>query len=149
MTPEEKKRLFEKVETQLIVDEDLRLMPYRCPAGKLTIGVGRNLEDNGITREEAYYLCHNDVDTCHRQLSLAIPFYDRLPSDKKEILLNMCFNMGLTRLQGFRRMLAAMAVRDWESAAHEMEDSDWARQVGIRAKRLINKMRNNSPQPPL
>lgn len=141
MTPEEKKSLFEKVETQLIVDEDLRLMPYRCPAGKLTIGVGRNLEDNGITREEAYYLCRNDVDQCHRQLSLALPFYDRLPFEKKEVLLNMCFNMGLTKLQGFRRMLAAMAVKDWESAAKEMADSDWARQVGIRAKRLIGKMR--------
>lgn len=141
MTPEEKKQLFEKVETQLIVDEDLRLMPYRCPAGKLTIGVGRNLEDNGITRAEAYYLLRNDVDTCHRQLSLAIPFYDRLPFEKKEILLNMCFNMGLTKLQGFKRMLAAMAVNDWESAAHEMANSAWAMQVGDRARRLIEKMR--------
>ena len=143
MTPEEKKRLFEKVETQLIVDEDLRLMPYKCPAGKLTIGVGRNLEDNGITREEAYYLLRNDLDTCHRQLSLTIPFYDRLPSDKKEILLNMGFNMGLTRLQGFKRMLAAMAVNDWDEAAHEMANSAWARQVGGRAKRLIGKMRGD------
>lgn len=141
MTPEEKKSLFDKVETQLVVDEGLRLRPYRCPAGKLTIGVGRNLADNGITREEAYYLCRNDVDTCHGQLSLAVPFYDRLPSDKKEILLNMCFNLGLTRLQGFRRMLAAMAVNDWESAAKEMADSDWAKQVGDRAKRLMEKMR--------
>mgnify|MGYP001563460022 CR=1 FL=1 len=141
MTPQEKKLLFEKVETQLIVDEDLRLKPYRCPAGKLTIGVGRNLEDNGITREEAYYLLRNDVDICHKQLSLKVPFYDRLPSDKKEILLNMCFNMGLTRLQGFRRMLAAMALNDWESAATEMADSNWAKQVGDRAKRLINKMK--------
>ena len=142
MTPEEKKALFDKVETQLIVDEDLRLMPYRCPAGKLTIGVGRNLEDNGITREEAYYLLRNDLDTCHRQLSLAIPFYDRLPSEKKEILLNMCFNMGLTRLQGFKRMLAAMAVNNWDEAAREMENSAWAKQVGDRAKRLIRKMRS-------
>lgn len=141
MNPEEKKRLFEKVETQLVFDEGLRLMPYRCPAGKLTIGVGRNLEDNGITREEAYYLLRNDVDICHRQLSVAIPFYDRLPSGKKEILLNMCFNMGLTRLQGFKRMLAAMAVNNWDEAAHEMENSDWAKQVGDRAKRLIEKMR--------
>lgn len=129
------------METQLIVDEDLRLMPYKCPAGRLTIGVGRNLEDNGITREEAYYLLRNDVDKCHRQLSLTIPFYDRLPSDKKEILLNMCFNMGLTRLLGFKRMLAAMATNNWEEAAHEMANSAWARQVGDRARRLMEKMR--------
>lgn len=141
MTTEEKKALFDKVETQLIVDEDLRLKPYRCPAGKLTIGVGRNIEDNGITRQEAYYLLRNDVDQCHRQLSLTIPFYDRLPSDKKEILLNMCFNMGINRLLAFKRMLAAMAVNDWESAAHEMEDSAWARQVQDRARRLMEKMR--------
>ena len=141
MTPGEKARLFEKVETQLIVDEDLRLKPYRCPAGKLTIGVGRNLEDNGITRAEAYYLLRNDVDQCHRQLSLAIPFYDRLPSEKKEILLNMCFNMGLTRLLGFKRMLAAMAVNKWDEAAHEMGNSKWAFQVVDRARRLMEKMR--------
>lgn len=149
MTPTEKKRLFEKVETQLIVDEDLKLVPYRCPAGKLTIGIGRNLEDKGITREEAYYLCRNDINECHRQLSLTFPFYDRLPFEKKEILLNMCFNMGLPRLQGFKRMLAAMAVNKWDEAAKEMKKSDWARQVGVRAERLINKMKINSPQPPL
>lgn len=143
MPTEEIKKLFDKVETQLIVDEDLRLMPYRCPAGKLTIGVGRNLEDNGITREEAYYLLRNDIDRCHRQLSLKLPFYDRLPSDKKEILLNMCFNMGLNKLLGFKRMLAAMAVNNWDAAAHEMADSAWAGQVGDRARRLIGKMRGN------
>lgn len=141
MNPDEKKRLFDKVETQLIVDEDLRLTPYKCPAGKLTIGVGRNLEDNGITRAEAYHLLRNDVDQCHRLLSLAIPFYDRLPFDKKEILLNMCFNMGLTTLLTFKRMLAAMAVNNWDEAAHEMGRSDWAKQVGVRAKRLIEKMK--------
>lgn len=141
MTPVEKKRLFEKVETQLIVDEDLRLTPYKCPAGKLTIGVGRNLEDNGITREEAYYLLRNDVDACHRQLFLTIPFYDRLPSEKKEVLLNMCFNMGLTRLLEFKKMLAAMALNKWDDAAHEMANSAWAFQVVDRAKRLMEKMR--------
>lgn len=141
MTPEEKKALFEKVETQLIVDEDLRLTPYKCPAGKLTIGVGRNLEDNGITREEAYFLLRNDVSQCHRQLSITFPFYDRLPSEKKEILLNMCFNMGINNLLKFKRMLAAMAVNNWSEAAHEMANSKWAFQVQDRARRLIEKMR--------
>ena len=133
--------MIDKIKNDLIRDEGLKLYPYKCTAGKLTIGVGRNIEDNGITKDEAMYLLGNDIARCQAELSKAISFYDRLDDSKKSILINMCFNMGISRLIGFKRMLAAMAIGDWATAAHEMANSTWAFQVGDRAKRLMEQMR--------
>jgi lysozyme len=62
----------------LVQDEGLRLKTYRCTAGKLTIGVGRNLDDNGITREEAFYLLNNDIAAVHADLTRKFPWYGSL-----------------------------------------------------------------------
>src|SRR4030066_301072 len=105
--------MIDKIKNDLIRDEGLKLYPYKCTAGKLTIGVGRNIEDSGITRDEAMYLLRNDIIRCQSELSKSISFYDRLDDSKKAILINMCFNMGISRLIGFKRMLAAMAIGDW------------------------------------
>lgn len=125
---------------QLQRHEGLRLKPYHCTAGKLTIGYGRNLEDRGITEEEAGFMLDNDIDEVVSELE-RMPLYLSLNPVRRTVLANMCFNLGLTRLLGFRRMLGALADKDWDRAADEMLDSVWARQVGNRAVELSELMR--------
>jgi lysozyme len=127
--------------TEMLVDhEGLRLKPYRCTAGKLTIGVGRNLDDRGISPDEALYLLRNDIEISRRELSAAFPWFDKLDSVRQCVLIDMCVNLGLTRLQGFRNTLALIGVGKYEAAAVEMLDSKWAQQVGNRARRLSGMM---------
>ncbi|SMH59498.1 glycoside hydrolase family protein [Azospirillum agricola] len=131
-----------KLKADLIRDEDLRLKPYRCTAGKLTIGVGRNLEDVGIVREEAMLLLDNDIARITADLDRALPWWRTLSEPRRRALANMGFNLGIDRLRGFRKMLAALEAGDCARAALEAEDSLWARQVGGRAARIIGAIRN-------
>ena len=126
----------ERLEQQLINDEALRLRPYECSAGKLTIGVGRNLEDVGRTEEEAIHLLRNDLKRVYGELKSNFFWFERMDPMRQEVLMNMCFNLGISRLKGFVNMLGACAVKDYKLAATEMMDSRWAKQVGSRAVRL-------------
>ena len=123
-------------------DEGLRLKPYRCTAGKLTIGYGRNLEDRGITIEEAEYLLSNDIEIVCKNLSMRLSFFDDLDPVRKSALINMCFNLGLSGLMGFKKMLRAIEQSDYEQAAVEALNSRWANQVGDRAVRIADKIKN-------
>lgn len=136
---------FKRLIAMLERHEGLRLKPYRCPAGKLTIGVGRNLEDAGISREEAYFLLNNDI---YRALAIAQEFlgrevWEKLSAPRQEVLVNMAFNLGAGGLAKFKRMRQAIIAGDYEKAAREMLDSNWARQVGSRATELAQIMRTN------
>ena len=134
--------LLERIKEQLLRHEDLRLKPYRCTAGKLTIGIGRNLDDCGISQTEAYVLLENDIQNCERQLLDEIPeIYNGLDEVRKLVLLNMCFNLGIGGLLGFNNTLAFIAAGDWERAANGMLASKWAKQVGRRAIELSELMR--------
>ena len=125
---------------QLLQHEGLRLKPYRCSAGKLTIGIGRNIEDVGITEEEALVLLGNDISRVIAELDLNIPAFSNLDEIRKRVLVDMGFNLGIGRLKKFRRMLAALEAGDYAQAAVEMMDSRWARQVGSRAGKLKKMM---------
>ncbi len=125
----------------LITHEGLRLKPYRDTVGKLTIGVGRNLDDVGITEEEALYLLKNDIRRTINFLSAVLPFWYRLSETRKIALIDMCFNLGGRRFMGFRKMRRALEEGDYERAAEEMLDSKWAGQVGRRAEELAEMMR--------
>lgn len=127
--------------TLLIADEGLRLKPYRCPAGKLTIGVGRNLTDKGISKAEAYIMLQNDMDEVEDALDRILPWWRGLSEGRQQALLNMCFNLGINGLLGFRRMLAALQGGDYMAAADEMLASKWAAQVGDRAQRIAKMTR--------
>ena len=126
----------ETLKGELIVDEDLRLKPYRCPAGKLTIGVGRNLDDRGITEAEAIMLLDNDIAIIEAELDHALPWWRTLPDAPARALANMAFNMGVPRLLGFHRMLEALQRGDYTTASREARNSQWAKQVGIRSLRM-------------
>jgi lysozyme len=126
---------------QLILHEGIRLEPYRDTAGKLTIGVGRNLTDRGISREEAEHLLDNDIREHSDQLFQALPWIASLDEIRQRVLLDMAFNMGVPGLLKFRNTLRAVKEGRYKDAAQGMEASLWYRQTTSRAQRLVQMMR--------
>jgi lysozyme len=141
--------------------EGLRLEVYQDSLGIDTIGVGRNLQDRGITKEELYaldipsintvyehgiteadaaYLLENDVQIVEEELLRAHPCVDSLDSVRQLVLVDMAFNMGVPRLCKFKKMWAAIHEEDFRTAAKEMLDSRWAIQVKLRATKLAHAM---------
>ena len=112
-----------KIEDLLIKHEDLKLKPYICPAGHLTIGVGRNIEENGISEDEAMYLLRNDIIRVEKELKEIFPDFDELPYNVKLVLIDMDFNLGKTRFLTFKKMIQAVKNRDWEAMIKEMKNS--------------------------
>lgn len=125
---------------QLDVDEGRRKKPYRDTEGILSIGVGRNLEERGLRDDEIDLLLANDVREAIAEARKLFPNFDELDDVRQEVLANMAFNLGLTRLAGFKRFRAAVRAGNWALAAREMLDSKWAAQVGARAQRLATAM---------
>lgn len=126
---------------QLIEHEGMELMPYRCTAEKLTIGVGRNIEDRGISEDEARYLLANDIAIVEEEILKRQPMVATLDSVRQRVLVDMAFNLGMPTLMKFQNMWDAIEEEDWDEAAAQMLDSRWARQVGRRAERLADAMR--------
>ncbi len=127
---------IEYMKSELRRDEGLRLKPYRDTVGKMTLGVGRNLDDVGITAEEADYLLENDIGRAMADLDRNLPWWRGLSEARQRALVNMAFNLGLPRLLGFKGMLAALQAGDYAAAAREAIDSKWAKQIGARAQRI-------------
>lgn len=127
--------------SELTADEGLRLKPYECTAGKLTIGIGRNIEDKGISKKEAEYLLNNDIDEVISQLDAKLPWWRNMTDARQRVLCNMCFNLGISGLLYFKNTLASMQARKYDDAAKGMLSSLWAKQVGARAQRLAKMMR--------
>jgi len=121
---------------QLTRDEGLRLHPYTDTAGKLTIGIGRNLTDDGISEPEAELLLSNDIAVASSRLEEAFPWTSGLDDVRRAALINMTFNMGVGGLAEFKLFLAAAQVGNWTEARNQMLDSAWATEVGPRAVRL-------------
>jgi len=124
------------LQEQLVRDEGVRLRIYQDTSGKWTIGVGRNLSDDGISNDEAMMLLENDIDAATKSLETSIPWTMALDTVRLSALINMCFNMGIGGLLQFRNFLAAMQQGNWTEARNEMLDSAWAAEVGSRAQRL-------------
>jgi lysozyme len=127
--------------SQLRRDEGIRSHPYTDTEGKLTIGVGRNLTDKGLSQREIDFLLGNDVNEMLEGLQSRLPWFAALDPARQGVILNMAFNMGIAGLDGFPRFLQAVAQGNWETAADEMRDSLWAKEVGERAVRLEQQMR--------
>ena len=125
---------------QLKQHEGVRSHVYECPMGYLTIGVGRNVDPNGglgLSDDEIDYLLENDIRRCEKELDRFSWFAD-MDVVRQDALINMCFNLGFTRLLKFKNMLAALAEGKYELAAAEALDSKWAKQVGQRAKDIAH-----------
>ncbi|AZZ99115.1 MULTISPECIES: glycoside hydrolase family protein [Pseudoalteromonas] len=124
---------------QIKKHEGFRRFPYYCTAGKLTIGYGRNLEQNGIAEEEAEQLLAQDVANAQAGVRRRVDT-SYCNEARQAVLTNMAFNLGVQGLLGFSNMLDAVQNGDFERAALEMLDSRWARQVPERAQELAQQM---------
>ena len=139
---------------QLRRHEGLRLKPYQCSGDppKWTIGFGRNIQDNGISQEEAEIMLLNDLKMVEEELNGHV-WYDGLSETRKAVLQNMSFNIGFPTLKKFFNFLGCLTNNDFEGASKEMlvgsdgvSESKWASQVGKRAYELAEQMRTDQWQ---
>jgi len=126
---------LDRVRKRLIEEEGLKLKLYHCTAGKLTIGVGRNVEDRGITHDTAMQMLDEDIDICVGELEKNISWFEDAPTKIQEVLIDLCFNMGINRLMGFVKTLHKLKTGAYREAAEELLDSRYASSVPNRAKR--------------
>lgn len=142
---------MEEIIERLKKHEGLSLVPYKCKAGYLTIGYGRNLVSNPITEEEkkvvgdcahgitkngALFLLKNDIYRTFNACWKAFPFWKNLDDERQYALLDMAFNIGIYGLLKFKKMIAAMEIGDYQGAAKEVLHSKYALDVGKRALKI-------------
>lgn len=130
---------YHRVIEQIKQHEGLKLKPYHCTSGKLTIGYGRNLEAKGISKGEAESMLLSDIAEVEEKL-VRTGFLSGLNDARKAVLINMAFQLGFNGLSKFRNMLAAVQSEQYALAASEMLDSLWAKQTPNRAKELSEQM---------
>ena len=137
-------------------DEGFRATAYQCSADKWTAGYGRNLESKGLTKLEVICLLSGDgcltkekaeawlradiAEVTVECAELGI-WYHSLNDSRKLVILNMVFNLGMRRFLGFKRMIVCLKDCDFTGASREMLNSRWAVQVGRRATRLAQEMK--------
>ena len=132
------------IEQELIEEEGLSLEPYKDSLGNLTIGVGHLIKSNCgiISLEYAGKLLAEDIKEARNQCKKNIPFFGCLDEVRQYVLIDMCFNLGIGKLLGFKKMLLALENKNYVVASAEMKNSLWHKQVGSRAVKLENCMRN-------
>jgi len=119
---------------------------YKCTADKWTIGVGRNLEDVGLSEDEIDYLLQNDIERTKNLIERYMPWYNDLDEVRQEALINFVFNVGIGTAMKFKNAMAALEAHDYDTAAIEMMDSNWAKQVGNRAIEVTEMIRTGEYQ---
>jgi lysozyme len=112
-----------------------RHIVYDCPAGHATIGIGRNVSESGLGLSdiEVEFMLEEDIARCAKELGGAFNWFSDLNEARRDAIIDLVFNIGLTRLNGFKKALAAMADANYDLAAAEFMDSKWASQVKDRA----------------
>lgn len=130
-----------KLKEEIERDEGRRNKPYECTEGFLTIGVGWNLDVNGLPEHIIDELLDISLLQASKDCEALYKNWYKIDSVRQRVLVNMAFNLGRLGLSKFKKMNAAIHREDWDAAAEEMLDSRWATQVGARAKRLHVMMR--------
>ena len=130
-----------KLIEQLKIHEGMKLKPYLCTSKKLTIGIGRNLDDVGISEEEAEMLLKNDIYEATNQLLNAFPFMATFSDVRISAMINFTFNVGIGTVKTFTKSIDALKKEDFNLAADMMLDSRWANQVGDRAIQITEQIR--------
>ena len=123
--------------------EGVETNAYKCSQNKTTIGVGRNIDPDGgigLSEAEIDYLLNNDINRCIGELSGFVWFPD-LNQERQNAIIDMVFNLGITRFKGFKNAIYAMSKSDFDTAADEFYDSRWAKQVGNRAIEICEMIR--------
>lgn len=124
--------------------EGVRYYVYRDHLGYETIGVGRCINRAvglGLSPDEVEYLLINDVQRCIEELDGAFEWFKNLDEVRREAMINLCFNLGLTKLRKFVNALEAMKQRNYNKAATEFLNSKWANQVGERSREVAQMIR--------
>jgi lysozyme len=134
----------QKLVDQIIQHEGIKLKPYTDTVGKLTIGVGRNLTDVGLSDREAMILLDHDLDDCLHDLTQAFPWFGALDDVRQRAVVDLRFNLGAAGLQGFRNFLHCMAVADYAGAARELLNSKAATQAPFRYRELADHIRTGT-----
>lgn len=132
-----------KLADQLLRDEGFKSGVYQDHLGYWTIGIGRMIDirkGGGITQDEAKYLLENDISRVSRELALTYPWTTELDDARRGVLQNMAFQMGLPKLQGFKKTLEMVRTGQYLAASQEMLNSTWAQQTPNRAQRLSKQM---------
>lgn len=137
MTPESRKKLKEL----LVSHESYKQYVYQDTTGHMSIGVGRNLSERGISTTEAFYLLDDDILYFSSKLNHHLGFFSDLNENRQIALIDMAFNLGVQGILAFKNMILALESSDYERAADEMIKSKWAIQVGERANCLANIIR--------
>ncbi len=128
------------LESLLVRDEGEKLFAYKDTVGKITVGVGRCLDTEGITQIESRYLLKNDIEKHTLAVLESLPWVSQLNPARQAVLISMCFNMGLKGLLQFHNTLALIEQGKYQEASQAMLQSLWAKQVGHRAERLSQQM---------
>lgn len=143
-----------RLRSQLILEEGLRLLAYHDTVGKLTIGVGRNLDNNpfspselsaighdgrtqAITHDQAMLLLDNDINAVCAVLDHDLPWWRFLDEIRARVLVDLCFNMGIYKLLGFGHFLSDLRTNTYDKAADDLQNSLWYAQVKSRGVRLV------------
>ena len=123
--------------------EGVRSHVYLCSAGYETIGVGRNIAESGLglSDDEVEYLLNNDIERVRQELTDSYFWFPALNEARQDAMIDICFNLGMTRLRGFVNALEAMSREQFDVAADEFMDSRWATQVGNRANEITEMIR--------
>ena len=132
---------IEKLKAQIIRHEGFELFPYKCTAGKTSIGAGRNLDDKGISEEEAILMLSNDIKECYADIIVLFLDFVLFPESIQHVLLDMRFQLGGRGFRGFKKMITAVNKGDYKEMIVQMRDSAWYRQVTSRAEHLIKMMK--------
>ena len=124
---------YEKIAERIRESEGLCFLPYKCPTGHLTIGYGHNLE-HGISKEVAEQMLREDIEQAIKQVKKNFVWWPKLTDARIFVLIDLVFNMGISKLLTFKKMLSALEAGKYETAAKELLNSRYAQQVGHRAK---------------
>ena len=139
--------MSEPLNELLIRHEGLRLKPYKDSVGLLTVGVGRNLDEVGLTKEEALLLLQNDIERVRCELNQALPWWIKLGEVREAVMISLGFNLGVltppdkAKLLTFKTTLGLIENGQYAQAADRLLTLPWAVQVGKRAHDLTEMLR--------
>tara|TARA_R110002110_G_scaffold186074_1_gene393086 strand:+ start:324 stop:764 length:441 start_codon:yes stop_codon:yes gene_type:complete len=143
--------MIEQLREELVADEGCVYEVYLDHLGLKTVGIGHLCRETDpehdmevgapVSEDRVLELFDRDMAWTFKDCHRLLPEFSDLPEEVRLIVANMMFNLGMNRLGGFKRFLEAVGKKDWASAADEMVDSKWHRQVPERSGRLIERMR--------
>lgn len=131
---------FDLIYQELERDEGRKERMYLDSKGIATIGIGHNLRDKAISQRAIRVIFDDDLNDVLEDLDRSLSWWRNLSESRQRVIVNMCFNLGISRLLGFKQMLTAAKDGQYQTAAFEMKDSQWYLEVGARADRLIKMM---------